>query len=216
MGRWWLAFSLVLAAPAALRGQDGSPRLTLTMPPRVVARTDAPTVSMADVLKEGHRRELLNSGWPAVLHCRVEVWKRGFLWTFGRESVVEWDLIVEYDPATRVYHVRRIQDRRIEELGAVGSIDEAEAIVDRPYRVPLTPRSSGGVYFYSFTMELSTLSLSDLDAWQRWVRGEARPALQGKRSPATALQKGLGSMLSRVLGGETQTYERKSGTFKAG
>lgn len=215
MARWWLALVPMLVAPAALRGQDASPRLRLDMPQRIVAGVDAPTVSMADVLTEGHRRELLNNGFPASLRCRVELWKKG-LFFFGTESVVEWDIVVEYVPATKLYHIRRVQDGRLEDLGEVRSIEEAEQIVDRPYRLPIPPRSRGKRYYYAFTVELSTLSLSDLDAWQRWIRGEAEPAVQGRKNPATAVQRGLGSLLSRVLGGEVQSYERRSGTFSAG
>jgi len=166
------------------------------------------------MLSEGHRQELLAAGWPTVLHCRVELWKRGLIF-FTRESVVDWDLIVEYVPATRLYHVRRQQKGKIGELGRVATIADAEQIIDRPYRVPLPPRSQGAQYYYSFSLDLSTLSLNDLDAWQRWVRGDAEPAIRGKKNPLTAIQRGIGSLLSRVLGGETQHYERRS-AFTAG
>ena len=65
-------------------------------------------------------------------------------------------------------------------------------------------------------IEISVLSLSDLDAWQRWVKGEAAPAIQGKRNPVGAFQRGIGALLSRVLGGDTQSYETRSGVFTAG
>lgn len=215
MASRWFGFILLLAAPLSLRAQDGAPQLRLEMPQRIVAGVDAPSVSLSDVLTEGHRRELLNSGFSAALHCRVELWKKG-LFFFGLESVVEWDVIVDYVPATKVYQVRRVQGGRLEDLGEVRSIEEAEQIVDRPYRVPMPPRARGKRYYYSFSVDISTLQLSDLDAWQRWVRGEAEPAVQGKKNPATAIQRGLGSLLSRVLGGETQSYEKRSGPFSAG
>src|SRR5579864_5069212 len=98
-----LAIVLLLAAPASLRAQDRSPRLDLQLPATITARADAPTASLQHVLAEGHRRELLTSGWPAKLHCRVELWRKQgsfFLSPFNRDSLVEWDLIVEYLPAT--------------------------------------------------------------------------------------------------------------------
>lgn len=172
----------------------------------MTARTDAPTASLANMLAEGHRRELLGAGFPTVLHCRVELWKRTFL-TFTRDALVEWDVVVEFVPATGHFQVRRQQDGKLTEQGDVATIEEAEQIVDHPYRVPVTPASSGVRYFYLFSVDLSTLSLSDLDAWQRWVRGEASPAARGKTSIFGAIKSGLGSLLSRVLGGETQHYE---------
>ncbi|HET9425709.1 MAG TPA: hypothetical protein VFO55_10090 [Gemmatimonadaceae bacterium] len=216
MARRTLALVLLLAAAPPLGAQNGSPRLGLDLPERMTAGLSVPATRIAGVLTEGHRRDLLNSGWPTAIHARVELWRKGFLGMFDRESVIEWDVIVEYAPATKVYHLRRIVDNRVEELGEASTIEAAEQILRRPFSAALPPRSSGGRYFYVFGVDISTLSLSDLEAWQRWVRGEARPAVSGKRNPATALQRGLGSLLSRVLGGDTQSYETRSGVFSAG
>ena len=209
MGRGSLTLILLLAARTSLRAQDRSPRLQLSMPDQIVAGVDAPTVSLSAVLEEGHRRELLTAGWPAVLHCRVELWKRGLI-TFDRESVVGWDIVVEYAPATQLYHIHRQQDGKVDDLGEVKTLEGVEQIVDRPYRVPLVPNTSRARYYYLFTLDLSTLSGNDLDAWQRWVRGDAEPAIHGKTSIISAVQRGLGSLLSRVLGGETQHYEKRA------
>ena len=216
MVRGTLALVLMLAAALPLGAQGGSPRLELHMNERVVARAENPATSISDVLTPGHRRELLTSGWPTAIHGKVELWRKGFLGFFDREADFEWDIIIEYSPATKLYHLRRVVDNQVETLGEVSSIEAAEQLLRRPFSVPLLPRSRGGRYFYVFSVDVSTLSLSDLEAWQRWVRGEAQPAVQGKKNPATALQRGLGSLLSRVLGGETQSYERRSGTFTAG
>jgi hypothetical protein len=210
------ALILLLAATSSLRAQDDSPRLRLDLPTRIAAGADVPTTSISGVLTEGHRRELLQSGWPTAIHARVEIWKRGFLGMYNREADFEWDVIIEYAPATKVYRLSRVVSGRTMNLGTATSIEAAEAILRRPFNPALTPRSHGGKYFYVFGVDISTLSLSDLEAWQRWVRGEAQPAVRGKRNPATALQRGLGSLLSRVLGGDTQSYETRSGTFSAG
>jgi hypothetical protein len=215
MGRWSLPLILTLAAAWPLGAQDGSPRLQLSMPPSIVARADAPTVSFRDVLAEGHRRELLNAGWPTVLHCRIELWKRGFVFYDLEPEPVVWDIIVEYVPATQRFRVQRKQDGKLEQLGQFSTIEEAEQVIDQPYRVPISPRVKGGRYYYLFSLDLQTLTGSDLEAWQRWVRGDAEPAIRGKANPIGALQHGLGSALSRVLGGETQHYERRSRAFSA-
>ena len=215
MARGTIALVLMLAA-SSLRAQDGSPRVDIMVTDRVIARADFPSTTISGVLTEGHRRDLLTSGWSTAIHARVELWKKGFLGLFDRESAIEWDVIVEYSPATKLYEVRRIVANQTEILGEVSSVEAAEQLLRQPFAASLLPRSRGGRYFYEFKVDISTLTMSDLEAWQRWVRGEARPAAQGKKNPATALQRGLGSLLSRVLGGETQSYERRSDTFTAG
>jgi hypothetical protein len=62
---------------------------------------------------------------------------------------------------------------------------------------------------------VESLSVSDLDELQRWLRGELQPAVRGRRSPFSALREGFGTLLSRVLGGETRHFESRSGTFRA-
>lgn len=217
MGRGTIALVLLLAA-SALRAQGGSPTLDLILPPRVVAGVDVPSTGISGILSEGHRRELLNSGWSTAIHARVELWRKGgFLGLFFEpESVIEWDVVIDYAPASKLYTIRRVVDNTVEHLGDASSIEGAEQILRRPYNAALTPRRRGGRYFYVFAVDVTTLSLSDLEAWQRWVKGEAQPAIKGKRSPVGAFQRGLGSLLSRVLGGETQSYETRSGIFNAG
>ena len=123
---------------------------------------------------------------------------------------------VGYSPASKIYHVRRVLNDRVENLGEHKTIEAAEQVLRQPYRTALSPARRGARYFYVFAVDISTLSLSDLDAWQRWLRGEAQPAVQGKKSLPTAMQRGIGSLLSRVLGGETQSYDTRSGIFTAG
>src|SRR5258708_28892494 len=116
MGRWSFPLLLPLAALSFLRAQEKSPRLELSMPAQIVAGVDAPSVSLANMLSEGHRRELLSAGWPTVLHCRVELWKRSRIFFFDRESVVQWDLTVEYIPATPLYPVWRQPEGKLHHL----------------------------------------------------------------------------------------------------
>src|SRR3954468_15328245 len=130
---------LLLAVP--LRAQGRSPRVDMTTPDRVVAGADVPTTTMTGLLSEGHRRELLNSGFPTSIHARMELWKRGLLW-FNRESVIEWDVVVEFEPATRFYRIRRVSENTVEDLGQVRSIDDAELLLRRPFRAQLSPQAA--------------------------------------------------------------------------
>jgi hypothetical protein len=212
-----LALSLILAATGTAAGQGNSPHVEVALSEPVAAGTGFAITSIQGILTEGSRQETLRSGFSTAIHASLELYRKGgWLGTFGRESLFEWDVIVEYSPATKVYHLRRVVDNRAVDLGEAATIQEAEEILRKPYSPPLSPDRSGSTYFYRFVAEVSTLSLSDLEAWQRWVRGEAQPAVRGKRNPGTALQRGLGALLSRVLGGDTQSYERRSATFTAG
>jgi hypothetical protein len=216
MFRGAFASVLILATASALGGQGKSPRVELTRPDVVLAGSGVATTTISGILSEGNRQEMLHAAWPTRIHGKLELWRKGFLGAYDRESLFEWDVIIDYSPASKVYHLRRVIDNRVELLDEVTSIDAAEQVLRRPFSPPLSPDRRGSTYFYLFNAEVSTMSLSDLDAWQRWVKGEARPAVQGKKNPVGAFQRGIGALLSRVLGGDSQSYERRSSPFNAG
>jgi hypothetical protein len=212
-----IALALLLATASSLRGQDKSPRVDVSRPEVVVAGSGVATTTISGMLTEGIRREYLEGGWPTAIHARLQLWRKGGLFGFyGLEADFDWDVIIEYSPAAKSYHLRRIINDQPENLGEVGSIEAAEQLLRKPFSPPLSPKRTGATYFYLLKAEVSTLSLSDLEAWQRWLKGEAQPAVQGKTNPIGAIQRGLGSLLSRALGGDTQSYEGRSSIFKAG
>jgi hypothetical protein len=215
MARGALAFALLLAAASAVRGQGKSPRVDIMLPERVVAGSGVASTTISGILTEGHRLDLLHSGWPTAIHGKLELWRQGRVGIYNREADFEWDVVVEYSPASKLYHLRRIVENVVTDLGEVSSIQAAEQLLRQPFSPPLSPQRSGARYFYLFNAEVSTLSLTDIKAWQEWLRGEAGPAVRGQRNPVGVVQKGLGSLLSRVLGGDTQSYETRS-PFTAG
>src|SRR6185436_6941610 len=127
MGRRTTALALLLAAASSLRGQGKSPRVDVSRPENVVAGSGVATTTISNVLTEGNRLNMLHGGWPIAIHGKLELYKKGgWLGTYSTESVFEWDVIVEYSPATKIYHIRRVIDNRPEELGEVNTIEAAE------------------------------------------------------------------------------------------
>jgi len=63
-------------------------------------------------------------------------------------------------------------------------------------------------------VDVETLDISDLTEMQRWLQGEARPAVQGRRNPGTALTRGLRTLVTRLLGGEVRHLERRSAVLQ--
>lgn len=173
------------------------------------------TVRAARLLGGGKIRELMRSGFPAALSFRLELWRVGGLFN-ELESSAQWNVLVRYDPYSQQYLVVRRHGTALEEdFGGFPTLDSAESVLDKPYPVRLPPRRGGTRYYYNVVLDVEALSVSDLDELERWMRGELRPAVRGKRAPLSALRRGFGTLLSRVLGGETRHYEARSGTFRA-
>jgi hypothetical protein len=83
-----------------------------------------------------------------------------------------------------------------------------------PYRVSIDLPKRGQRTYYNLLLDVETLSLTDLDEVQRWLKGELQPAVHGQKNPGTAVTRGLRTIVVRLLGGEKRHYESRSGTFK--
>lgn len=181
--------------------------------PELAALSQGPAISATQVLVDETTRELVRSGFPAQLHFRLELWRAGG-WFDDLERTVEWDMVVGYDASQESYRVRRRYGNQMEELGSFASITGAQMAIERPFRVPVGPRARGRKYYYTLSLDVEVLSVSDLDQLEQWMRGELRPAVRGKNNPVAAVGTGVRTLVSRVLGGERRHYEARSGTFR--
>ena len=120
---------------------------------------------------------------------------------------------MRHDPLDNTYRVARFAGDRVAQLGRYAEFHDAEAAVERMFRAPIAPRRRGRSYYYAASLDVETLSLSDLDEVERWLKGELRPAVRGQRNPGTAITRGMRTLVVRLLGGETQRYELRSPTF---
>jgi hypothetical protein len=207
-----LAFALFFAIiPLAAFAQRG-PQLEVTV--LAASPPSGATVKTSRLLSDSRTRELLLNGFPTQLSFRLELWRVDNLFD-ELESETQWDVLVRYDPYTQQYQLVRRGSRSTESVDGFATIASVEEALAHAFPVTLRPRRSGTRYYYNVVLEVETLSVSDLDELDRWLNGELRPAVRGKRAPLSALRRGIGTLLSRVLGGEKRHYEARSGTFRA-
>lgn len=172
------------------------------------AVSEGPSVTVANVLSNPKTRELLRSGFTTGIHFRLELWREGRI-VNDLSGRMEWDVFVFYDPTAQRYNVVRRMGNTQENFGGFETITSAEAQFDGPFRVPLRPTRSGR-HYYNLIVDVQSLSESDLDAALQWLRGSSGPV---KGNPLTALRSGVGTLLSRALGGGKQEYQQPSGRF---
>jgi hypothetical protein len=209
-----LGFALTVA-PLGRSWAQSAVQLDVIVPAGTLTATQAPSIVGKNLLADATTRELLRNGFPTKLHYKLELWREKGLFN-DVEGTTEWDVLVQYDPASQVYRAVRRNGRQLEDFGGFATLTSAEEPLTRPYRVSLRPRTQGGRYYYNVFLDITTLDVSDLDELQRWLRGEFQPAVRGRTNPASALKNGIGTLLSRLLGGERRHYEQRSETFTAG
>jgi hypothetical protein len=208
-----LLFATMLAAfplSAQLR-----PRLEFTLPAADALVKQGPSLRAVDVISDKEARSLLESGFPAQLHFRIELWSAGRVFDAMRSSV-EWDLFVYYDALGKKYRVVRVEDdgKAVTSAGQFSSFEEMVREVERPQRVPLKAEVHPNAQYYIGVLDVESLSLTDLDEVERWLRGELQPAVRGDGNPGTALGRGIRRMFVRLLGAERRNLQARSGTFR--
>ena len=201
----------VLAVAAPLDAQKV--RLEVLLPPREAWADETPAVSSAGLLSDASMRDLLANGFPARLHYRLERWTSG-RWFDDLKAASEWDVILKYDVLGKKYQVVRVVNKKAESLGEYPGAADAENAVEAAYKVAIALPKKGERGYYNLLLDVETLSLSDLDEVQRWLRGELKPAVSGKKNPGTAVGRGVRTLVVRLLGGEKRHYEARTGTFR--
>ena len=176
---------------------------------RVSPSNYPPLIAVRGVLTDKPFDELLRSGFPARLHVRAELWSIG-RWFDNTEGRTEWDIYVKYDVIDRSYAVVRVANGRVLPLGSYTRLADARAASELPHLAVLPTPPPGKRSYVAVVAELQALNVSDLDEVERWLRGEARPAVQGQRNPGTALTRGVRTLATRLLGGEVRRLEAKS------
>jgi hypothetical protein len=142
------------------------------------------------------------------MHFKLELWRKGSVFGDDLDGRTEWDMLVSYDPTRQSFNVIRRLENQFEDFGGFSSIAAADGQIARPFRVPLKASQSGH-YYYNLTVEVRTLTETDLVALQQFLRGTP----QATSKPLSWLGKSVGKLLSRVLGGDTRRYAEQSGVF---
>lgn len=197
------AASLALAAFAATAAHTAA-----QAPLAVVVEGRAPHVLVGDVLDDRALRDAVRSGLPLRMRFRVELWRD--TWFDDLVEQTAWTSVLAYEPLEQRYLATAPGS---DSVARFAGYDEARAALETAYTPSMGP-ASGGTYYYLVYLEIETLSLSDLDELERWLRGELQPAVRGGRSVTGAIGTGLKRLLVRVLGLPARRYEARSEPFR--
>lgn len=205
-----VALTLTLAAAPGLAAAQ-EPEIEVRLPAPAARATESPFTKTAGLLR-APMSDLMRSGFPARIRYKIERWAVGG-WADDLRATREWNVIVRHDQLAGVFKVVRVFRGSATALGESATITGADSLVARLTRTPMPPPRRGERSYYTLSIELEMLSLSDLDELENWLRGEFRPAVRGERNPGTALTRGVRTLIVRLLGGEKRRYEARSPIF---
>jgi hypothetical protein len=168
-------------------------------------------VRSENLLGDGRWLDALRSGLPVRLHYTVGVWRSRGGWFDAFERQAEWDVVLHHEPLLDQYTVVTLVGGRARE-SRYATIDALSAALAFAYKVSVQPNQTGR-YYYTASLEISTLSDSDLDELQRFLEGDLGDVAQGKEGVGDALGRGATRFLLRLAGLPTLRLEVRSQTF---
>jgi hypothetical protein len=199
--RSWLLLLLCLLAPAGAAAQSLSVGPDANAGHRAILR-------VRDILADDELEDAVRSGLPLRMRFLVELWRDGF---FDELVATEqWTAVLTYDALSEQYVVRTRADARARVFADFAA---ARAAIETAYAVSLRPARRGR-YYYTGALDIETLSLSDLEELERWLKGELQPAVSGDRSIPGAIGQGARRLFIRVLSLPERRLETRSDRFR--
>jgi hypothetical protein len=206
------ALATLLLAPGRLVSQTLPPvRLEVRLTTPATTGTRIPIVQSRNLLSDDRWVSALRSGLPVRLHYRLEVWRSRDAWFDNFERQTQWDVVVRHEPLLDQYSLLTIVAGRGQER-RYATLDALSAALEFSFQVNIQPSISGR-YYYAATLEVSTLSDSDLDELRRFLEGD--PGDPGdKQKTGDILGRGATKLLLRIAGLPTLRLEARSGAFE--
>jgi hypothetical protein len=161
-----------------------------------------------DVLADQELEEAVRSGLPLRMRFLVELWRDAFF--DDLVATEQWTAVLTYDALSQQYVVRTRSDARARVFPDFASARKA---IETAYAVALRPPRRGR-YYYTGSLDIETLSLSDLEELERWLKGELQPAVSGDRSIPGAIGQGARRLFIRVLSLPERRLEARSDRFR--
>lgn len=197
----WLVLLLFAQAGAA---QSTRPVLTVDPPANL-----RPQLQLNGFLDDSKLEQAVVSGIPIRIRIRVELWRDRLFDELKQAET--WNAVLAYLPMDKSFVLRTrgspSTERKLSSYGAARiALESSRSFALRP--------TSAGRYYYTATVELETLSLSDLEELERWLKGELKPAVAGERSVPEAIGEGAKRLFIRVLALPTRTLELRTERFR--
>ncbi len=208
--------AVALATTAARRTEAQTPRpvrLTVRLAQDSIPSGSRPPIVRSEhLLGDGRWLSALRSGLPVRLHYTVEVWRSrgGWFDAFARQA--EWDVVLRHEPLLDQYTVLTLVGERGQER-RYATVDALTAALAFAYQVSVQPAEAGR-YYYTASLEISTLSDSDLDELQRFLEGDLGDVAEDDKGVGGAVGRGATRFLLRLAGLPSLRLEVRSLSFQ--
>jgi len=168
-----LGTAVLLSAGGAGRtaAQDSA---TVQLAVQLIGPTHTARVLTRNLLEDTPWLSALRQGLPVRLVYRVETWRSREAWLDEVVRQVEWTVLVRHEPLLDQFSVVLLRPNNTQLRRSFGTPGALAAFLGTAYDLPIGPTAPGR-YYYAGSLNVATLSDSDLDKFEATLRGELDP-----------------------------------------
>jgi len=193
-----------------VQGARPSPLLSITLRRDSAGALRPPLVSARHTMADGAFEGALRNGFPVRFAFRLSLWRDATLYDRLVQET-EWDAVVVLDPVKNNYRLLR-SSGAVETFNNGRSLDSALAT---PFAVDLEARSDRNDRFYFIaTLTIESLSLSELEDVERWLKGDLGRAITNNGRVGNAFSRGARLVMIRLSGLPRRVLETRSERFR--
>jgi hypothetical protein len=212
-----LLLAATLLATGRVRAQEAqdtirsSPRLTIELRRDSTGTLRPPLVTARHVMADGAFDGALRNGFPVRFAFRLSLWRVATLYDrLIREA--EWDAVVVLDPVANSYRLLRSS-------GAVETFNDRrslDAALGTPFLVDLEAArtSRNDRFYYLATVTIESLSLSELEDVERWLKGDLGRESTNRGDVGNAFSRGARLALIRLSGLPHRVLDARTERFR--
>lgn len=199
-----------LDAQAPADSAPRPPRLTVEIRRDSAGALSGALVRARHLMADGVAAGALRQGFSARFAFRVGLWRDG-RFADREERSLAWENVVLMDPVGGRYElVRSTGD--VERFAALEGLDGALAV---PALVELAPSQPDARYYVVASVEMTMLSVSEVEEVERWLRGDLGRAVTERGDIGDAFGRGARLVLVRLSGLPTRRLETRTPTVAA-
>jgi hypothetical protein len=204
-----LAAGRLLAQEAGDSTRPPPPRLSIALRRDSAGALAAPVVRAQHLLSDGTFLGAVRNGFAVRFGYRLGLWRAGrFFDHLEREAA--WEAVLVQDPVDNAY-VLVGADGKTETFADPQRLADALAV---PYTVNLLPDAQpGSRYYYIANLDVESLTASELEDVQRWLRGDLGPAIARRGDAQNALTRTARLLLIRLSGLPHRSFEARTERF---
>lgn len=157
-------------------------------------------------------RDVIDDGFPVRVQLHATLWQDRFF--DDQVAEYDWRASARRDGAAESYRLEVVAGGGASPESVVApNLDALAAALRREIAVPLRPTEPGR-YYYQFELIVQSLSASDLDELERWLRGEGDEPPESDEGERGALSRGVQRLFVRALGLPSRSLQRRTDTFE--